>query len=54
MNFGFNDEQEMLRSSARSFLEKECPSTFVRKMLDDDLGYSPTCGAKIGRWAGPA
>lgn len=54
MNFGFNDEQEMLRNSARSFLEKECPSDFVRKMLDDTRGYSPEMWAKIAEmgWTG--
>ena len=26
MNFGFNEEQELLRSTARKFFENECPS----------------------------
>src|SRR3989304_5172482 len=34
MDFGFNQEQEMLRATARKFFENECPSTFVRKMMD--------------------
>ena len=25
MNFGFNEEQELLRSTARKFFENECP-----------------------------
>jgi len=56
MNFGFNEEQEMLSKSARSFLEKECPSTYVRKMLDDDLGYGKDLWAKIAEmgWTGLA
>ena len=40
MDFGFNEEQEMLRQSARQFLETECAMTYVRKMMDDDTGYS--------------
>jgi alkylation response protein AidB-like acyl-CoA dehydrogenase len=40
MDFGFTEEQEMLRQSARQFLETECAMTYVRKMMDDDAGYS--------------
>jgi alkylation response protein AidB-like acyl-CoA dehydrogenase len=40
MDFGFSEEQEMLRQSARQFLETESPMTYVRKMMDDDTGYS--------------
>jgi len=38
VDFGFSQEQELLRQTARSFLEKECPSGFVRRMMDDPLG----------------
>jgi alkylation response protein AidB-like acyl-CoA dehydrogenase len=41
LDFGFSEEQEMLRASARSLLEKECPSTVVRKLMDDERGYDP-------------
>jgi len=40
MDFGFSEEQEMLRQSARQFLETECAMTYVRKMMEDDTGYS--------------
>ncbi len=40
MDFGFSEEQEMLRQSARQFLESECAMTYVRKMMEDDTGYS--------------
>ena len=30
MNFGFNEEQELLRSTARKFFDNECPSEVVR------------------------
>jgi alkylation response protein AidB-like acyl-CoA dehydrogenase len=40
MDFGFSEEQEMLRSAARDFLAKECDMPYVRKMMDDDRGYT--------------
>lgn len=41
MDFGFSDEQEMLRQTARSFLDENCPSAVVRQMMEDDTGYDP-------------
>jgi alkylation response protein AidB-like acyl-CoA dehydrogenase len=38
MDFGFSQEQDLLRQTARSFLEKECPSAFVRRMMDEPAG----------------
>ena len=35
MDFGFSEEQEMLRQSVRAFLEAECPMTYVRQMMED-------------------
>jgi alkylation response protein AidB-like acyl-CoA dehydrogenase len=40
MNFGFSAEQEMLRESARKFLDSACPITLVRKMVEDETGHS--------------
>lgn len=40
MDFGFSEEQEMLRRSARDFLSQECPMSYVRQMMDDERGYS--------------
>jgi alkylation response protein AidB-like acyl-CoA dehydrogenase len=40
MNFGFSEEQEMLRESARKFLEAECPTAFVRKMMEHETSHS--------------
>jgi alkylation response protein AidB-like acyl-CoA dehydrogenase len=39
MDFGFSEEQEMLRKSARDFLANESPMTYVRQMMDDDRGF---------------
>ena len=41
MNFELDEEQVMLKTSARDFLEKECPKTLVRSMMEDQRGYSP-------------
>jgi len=40
MDFGFNDEQELLRSTARKFLENECNSEFVRKRMAEPAGVT--------------
>ena len=33
MDIGFTEEQELLRASARKFLENECPTAFVRQRM---------------------
>jgi len=54
MDFGFSEDQEMLRQSARDFLAKESPMTFVRKMMDDESGHSPELWKKMAElgWQG--
>ncbi len=54
MNFGFNDEQELLRSTARKFFENECPSETVRRLMDTPEGMSPDLWAKLAEqgWLG--
>lgn len=47
MDFSFSEEQEMLRKTARDFLEKECPKTLVREMEVDGKGYSPELWQKM-------
>jgi alkylation response protein AidB-like acyl-CoA dehydrogenase len=39
MDFLLSEMQKMLRSEARSFFEKECPSKLVREMEEDERGY---------------
>jgi 3-oxocholest-4-en-26-oyl-CoA dehydrogenase beta subunit len=41
MDFTFNEEQEMLKTSARDFLATKCPKTYVKEMQTDAKGYSP-------------
>jgi alkylation response protein AidB-like acyl-CoA dehydrogenase len=54
LDFGFNEEQEMLRQSARGLLEKECPSTAVRRLMDDERGYDAALWKKMAElgWTG--
>jgi alkylation response protein AidB-like acyl-CoA dehydrogenase len=40
MDLGLNEEQEMLRESARDFLRRECPKQLVRQLDESDEGYS--------------
>ncbi len=54
MDFGFSQEQEMLRAAARGFLERECPSAFVRRMMEAPEGTTPEFWAKLAElgWLG--
>ncbi|PYM06768.1 MAG: acyl-CoA dehydrogenase [Candidatus Rokuibacteriota bacterium] len=54
MDFGFSEEQELLRSTARKFFEKECTSEFVRKMMATPEGTTPEFWAKLAEqgWLG--
>ena len=56
MDFGFTEEQEMLRTSARDFLTTECPSDLVKEMAEDEQGYKPDMWAKMAElgWMGLA
>ena len=54
MDFGFSQEQEMLRATARKFFENECPSTLVRKMMDAPAGVTDDFWQKLAEqgWLG--
>ena len=41
MDFTLSEEQEMLRTSARDFLEEKCPKTLVARMQEDERGFPP-------------
>ncbi|MBI4765337.1 MAG: acyl-CoA/acyl-ACP dehydrogenase [Deltaproteobacteria bacterium] len=41
MDYDLSEEQKMMKQAARKFLSKECPSEFVRKMAEDEKGYTP-------------
>ena len=47
MEFTFSDEQEALRDAVRSFMERDCPPTYWRPLLDDDRGFTDDVWAQI-------
>lgn len=54
MDLGLDEQQEMLKTFARDFLEKECPESLVRNMEEDEKGYSPELWKKMAEqgWMG--
>ncbi len=54
MDFGFSEEQEMLRASARGLLDKECPPAVVRRLMEDERGHDPAVWKKMAGlgWTG--
>jgi alkylation response protein AidB-like acyl-CoA dehydrogenase len=56
MNFGFTDEQELLRSEVRKFLDESCPLEQVRKITENvsGPGFSPNLWRHIAElgWLG--
>jgi alkylation response protein AidB-like acyl-CoA dehydrogenase len=38
VDFGFNEDQELLRSVVRDYLRTKTPTTFARAMMDDPVG----------------
>jgi alkylation response protein AidB-like acyl-CoA dehydrogenase len=54
MNFGFTEEQELLRAEVRKFLDGNCPLAEVRKIADGELGHSPALWKQIAElgWLG--
>ena len=45
MNFGFSDEQELLRREVRKFLDERCPRSEVRKHAS--RGFSPELWSEV-------
>lgn len=54
MDLDLSEDQKMLRTAARDFLEKECTKQFVREMEQDEKGYSPDLWSKMAQlgWTG--
>ncbi len=54
MDFGFSEEQEMLRASARGLLDKECPPAAVRRLMEDERSHDPAVWKKMAGlgWTG--
>jgi len=47
MDLGLTEEQELLKNSARDFLEKEVSEAYVRQMEEDEKGFSPEVWKKM-------
>jgi alkylation response protein AidB-like acyl-CoA dehydrogenase len=54
MNFELDEEQQMLRQSARSFLQSECGKSVVRELEAGDTGHSDRLWKKMAElgWMG--
>ena len=54
MDFGFSEEQEMLRATARKFLDNECTSSFVRARMEEAAGVTDEFWGKLAEqgWLG--
>lgn len=54
MDLGLTESQQMLKSSAREFLERECPPSYVRDMEAHPQGFTPEMWRKLAElgWLG--
>ena len=54
MNFGFTQEQEMLRDQVRRFMTEACPMTTVRELTANDAPFSERLWDQIAKlgWLG--
>ena len=54
MDFGLNETQELIRSSAADYLSDRSPSDFVRAMAEDGQGYTDEFWREVGElgWLG--
>jgi alkylation response protein AidB-like acyl-CoA dehydrogenase len=47
LDFGFSEEQEMLRDAAKRFLADNCSTKFVRQMMADSTAHDPAFWQKL-------
>jgi alkylation response protein AidB-like acyl-CoA dehydrogenase len=54
MDFSFSSDQQLLKNSARAFLDEHCRAEFVRAMFDDPRGESEALWKEIAQlgWLG--
>lgn len=54
MNFGFTEEQEMLREAVRGFLAERCPMEEARRLMEGEAGHSPVLWKEMATlgWVG--
>ena len=41
MDFGLSQEQTLLQSTLRRYLESECPPSRVREIMESETGHDP-------------
>lgn len=41
MNFGLSEEQELLKSTIRRFLQEQCPTSRVRQVMETETAHDP-------------
>jgi alkylation response protein AidB-like acyl-CoA dehydrogenase len=47
MEFGLSQEQNILKNEVRRLLRNECPTDFVKEMIENEKGYSPILWNKM-------
>lgn len=47
MELSLNEEQEIIKRNARNFLTKECPTSLIRALEEDEEGFSPELWRKM-------
>src|SRR5437762_1676412 len=54
MDIGFTEEQELLRDTARKFLDSECDTKFVRQLMATETAVTPEFWGKLAEngWLG--
>jgi alkylation response protein AidB-like acyl-CoA dehydrogenase len=53
MDFGFSEEQDLLRSSVRRFLDERCPLEEVRRLSETSPGYCDAQWAELAALGWP-
>ena len=53
MNFGFTEEQDLLRNEVRKFLAKRCPLSEVRRISEEQAGFCANLWSEIGELGWP-
>ena len=48
MNFGFSEEQDLLRQEVRKFLDQQGPLPEVRRIIETAEGYAPEQWSQLG------
>ena len=52
MDIGFSEEQELLRDTARKFLDGNCTTRFVRDMMATEAAVTPEFWRQLAETAG--